>query len=116
MMKKDVQNKRIRKGDKVVVISGNDLGEVGTVLSRTSDKAIIQGINMRKKHVKKSQDNPQGGIVSIERPLHISKIALAGPDNKPVKLRAKTDEEGQRLLYYRAGEQEVTVRFVRKSK
>lgn len=116
MTKKVLQNKRIRKGDKVVITAGNDRGEIGTVLSRTEDRAIIQGVNVCKKHVKKSQDNPQGGIVSIERPIHISKIAIAGKDNKPVKLKVKVDGEGQRTLYYQDGKEEVTVRAVRKSK
>lgn len=116
MTKKAIQNKRIRKGDKVVITAGNDRGETGTVLSRTEEYAVIQGVNVRKKHVKKTQNNPQGGIISVERPIHVSKIAIADKDNKPVKLKVKVDGEGQRTLYYQNGKEEVTVRAVRKSK
>ncbi len=110
----NLQNKRIRTGDKVVIIAGNDRGEVGNVLSRTDDTAIVQGVNIRKKHVKKSQTNPQGGIVSIERPIHVSKLQACGKDNKPVKLKVKTEDNGERTLYYRNGDEEVTVRSIRK--
>ncbi len=48
-MEKKIQNKRIRKGDKVIVRSGNDRGEVGTILSRDDDYAVVQGVNVRKK-------------------------------------------------------------------
>lgn len=116
MTNKVLQNKRIRKGDKVVIITGNDRGEVGTVLSRTDDHAIVQGINVCKKHVKKSQTHPQGGVTPIERPIHVSKLQFAGKDDKPVKLKCKVDGKGQRSLYYRDGNEEVTVRSVRKSK
>lgn len=63
MMKKATkQNKHIRKGDKVLVIAGNERGQVGTVLSRSDDRAVVQGLNLRKRHVKKSQTNPNGKI------------------------------------------------------
>ncbi len=116
MTSKVIQNKRIRKGDKVVITSGNDRGLVGVVLSRTEEYATIQGVNVRKKHVKKSQTNPQGGIVSMERPIHLSKLQFAGANDKPVKLRVKNEKEEGRTLYYRDGKEEVTVRAVRKSK
>jgi large subunit ribosomal protein L24 len=116
MNNKVIQNKRIRKGDKVVIIAGNDRGEAGVVLSRTEDRAIVQGINVRKKHVKKSTNHPQGGVIPIERPIHVSKLQFAGKDDKPVKLKAKVDKEGQRTLYYQDGKEQVTVRAVRKSK
>ena len=114
MSKNELQNKRIRKGDKVVIIAGNDRGEVGSVLSRTEDYAIVQGVNIRKKHVKKSQANPAGGIISIERPIHLSKLQAAGKDDKPVKLKVKTDAAGERTLFYRDADEEVTVRSIRK--
>ena len=53
MSNKEIQNKRIKKGDKVVITAGNDRGETGIVLSRTEERAIVQGINVRKKHGKK---------------------------------------------------------------
>jgi large subunit ribosomal protein L24 len=75
-MRKIKQNKNIKKGDKVFVRIGNDRGQQGEVISRTEEFAIVQGINVRKKSVKKSEANPSGGFVTMERPIHLSKLAL----------------------------------------
>ena len=66
-------NKKVRKGDRVIVISGANRGQAGLVLSRKGDKVIVQGLNMRKKHVKASQDS-KGGILELEAPIHISNL------------------------------------------
>lgn len=108
-------SKKIRKGDKVVAISGNDRGQIGTVLSVHDDKVVVQGLNVRKKHVKRSQANPQGGILELEKPIHISKLKVCGKDDKPVKLKVKVDEHGDRHLYYIDGDQETVHRSVKKS-
>jgi large subunit ribosomal protein L24 len=114
-MKKDNrQNKTIRKGDKVIVIAGNDKGLVGTVLSRTIDRVTINGVNVRKRHVKKSQQVPQGRIVEIERPIHISNIAHCIDEQKPRKVRVGYDAEGKRMLIYREGDTEMPYRSVKK--
>ncbi len=74
--KKTVRHQRhIKKGDNVYVIAGNDRGLSGSVLSRTNDSVTIQGINVKKKHVKKSEQNPQGGIIQFEKSIHISNVA-----------------------------------------
>lgn len=111
-----VQNKHIRKGDKVVITAGNDRGLTGLVLSRTADRALIQGINVRKKHTKKSQENPNGGVISIERPIHVSKLKLLNADGNAVKSRTRVNSEGNREIYYREGDQDVVLRSLKKSK
>ena len=116
MLETVVQNKRIRKGDKVVITAGNDRGITGVVLSRTADRALIQGVNVRKKHTKKSQENPNGGVVAIERPVHVSKLKLLSAEGKAVKARSRVDEEGNREIYYREGNQDVVLRSIKKSK
>lgn len=68
--------RKIRKGDKVYVISGNERGHSGVVLSRHGERVKIQGLNMCKKHVKKSQVNPKGDIITIEAALHVSNVKL----------------------------------------
>jgi large subunit ribosomal protein L24 len=79
----------IRKGDLVVAISGEDADgqKVGKVLQVFPEKgrAVVEGFNYIKKHVKKSQDNPQGGIVEKEAPLAVSKLKLhtRGEAKKP---------------------------------
>lgn len=115
MEKKAKQNKRIRKDDKVMIITGNSRGMTGTVLSRSGDRAIVQGVNICKKHVRKSQENPQGGIVELENPIHISNIMICSDDDKPVKLKVRHDKEGQRELCYKKGKKEVKYRSLKKS-
>ncbi len=114
MQKKKKQNKQIRAGDKVMVIAGNDKGLVGTVQSRTDDRVIVAGVNVRKKHVRKSQLNPQGGIVDMERPIHISNVTMCVDEEKPRKLKVGVDHEGNRILVYREGDTESTYRSVKK--
>ena len=99
--------KRLKKEDKVIVISGNNKGMTGSVLRILGEKVVVQGINVRKKHVKPTQQSPKGSIVSVERPIHSSNVALC-VDGKPVKLRAKTDKKGVKSLYFISeGKEEV---------
>lgn len=114
MQKEKKQNRKIRTGDKVMVITGNDKGLVGTVQSRTNDRITVTGVNVRKRHVRKSQLNPQGGIVDMERPIHISNVTLCVDEEKPRKLKVAADHEGNRILVYREGDTEATYRSVKK--
>jgi large subunit ribosomal protein L24 len=80
---------KIKKGDKVVVLSGKDKGRTGEVVRAMpkEGKVIVSGINVHARHRKPSQLNPQGGIERKEAPLHISKVAIATADNKPTRVR-----------------------------
>ncbi len=71
----------IRKGDRVMVIAGEYKGEVGEVLEvlPKKNRAVVEGVNIVKKHQKPSQKNPQGGIVEMEAPIHISNLMLIDP-------------------------------------
>ena len=64
------KTKKIKKGDRVLAIAGNYRGQTGTVLLVTGDGAVVQGLNIKKKHVKKSNTHPQGGIIEIEKPIN----------------------------------------------
>ncbi len=68
----------VKRGDQVLVISGNHKGETGKVARVISkkDQVIVEGVRMIKKHAKKSQDRPQGGILEVEGPIHISNVKL----------------------------------------
>ncbi len=80
---------KIRKNDNVMVISGNDRGKTGKVLKVFPKKlrVIVEGINVRKKHTKPSQNNPQGGIIEKESPIHISNVMLLDPkSNEPTRV------------------------------
>jgi large subunit ribosomal protein L24 len=79
---------KIRKGDKVVVLSGKDKGRSGEVLQvmPKDDKAVVRGVNIVRKHQKQTQSQ-EGGIISKEAPIHLSNIALADPkDGKPTRV------------------------------
>jgi large subunit ribosomal protein L24 len=80
---------KIRKNDNVMVIAGNDKGKTGKVLKvfRKDSRVIIEGINLRKRHTKPSQTNPQGGILEKESPIHISNVMIMDPNNNaPTRL------------------------------
>lgn len=99
---------KIKKGDKVVVLTGKDKGKKGTVLKvlPSEMRVVVEGINVAKKHVKPSQLNPQGGILSKEMPIHYSNLLLVDPktdlptkvgykilgDNKKVRFARKSGE------------------------
>jgi large subunit ribosomal protein L24 len=80
---------KIKSGDTVQVIAGEYKGQEGKVLKvlRDSDKVIVESINMIKKHLKPNAQNPQGGIVENEAPIHISNMALVDKDGKPTRVR-----------------------------
>ena len=84
---------KIRKGDKVVVLSGKDKGKTGEV-TRSMPKAmkvIVSGVNIHARHRKPSQTNPQGGIERAEAPMHVSKVAIADPKSgKATRVRFET--------------------------
>ena len=80
---------KIKKGDRVVVLSGKDKGRTGEVTRAMpkEGKVIVSGINVHARHRKPSQVNPQGGIERKEAPLHVSKVAIATGDGKPSRVR-----------------------------
>jgi large subunit ribosomal protein L24 len=80
---------KIKKGDRVVILSGKDKGRTGDVVKAMpkEGKVLVSGINVHARHRKPSQTNPQGGIERKEAPLHISKVAIATADGKPSRVR-----------------------------
>ena len=102
--------RHIRKGDMVIVTSGNDRGATGEVLRvipKTS-RVVVQGINVRSKHLKPSQNNPQGGIVRREMPVHISNVSPV-VDGKPTRVRWETREDGSKVRVAVRGGKELHV-------
>lgn len=80
---------KILKGDKVLVIAGKDRGKSGVVerVMPKESKVVVTGLNMVKKHLKKSAKNPQGGVIDTVRPIHISNVMLIDPNqNKPTRV------------------------------
>lgn len=72
---------KIIKGDKVKITVGKDKGKVGKIekVYRKQNKALILGVNIYKKHIKKSEKVPQGGVVEVPRPIDVSKVMLICP-------------------------------------
>ena len=85
---------KIKKGDRVVVLSGKDKGKTGTVtLSMPKDgKVVVEGINTVVRHTKPTQADPQGGKVTKEAPLHVCKVAHVTADGKPTRVRFETQD------------------------
>ncbi|HOP49074.1 MAG TPA: 50S ribosomal protein L24 [Ignavibacteriales bacterium] len=75
---------KFKKGDTVIVIAGNDKGKTGKILKvlPKENRVIIEGVNIRKKHTRPTQLNPQGGIIEKEMPIHISNVMYYDEKNK----------------------------------
>jgi large subunit ribosomal protein L24 len=69
---------RVKKGDTVRVIAGNDLGRTGKVLKvfPRSERVVVEGVNLIKRHQRPTQKNPKGGILEKEAPIHVSNVAV----------------------------------------
>ena len=89
---------KIKKGDKVVILSGKDKGRTGEVVKAMpkDSKVIVSGINVHARHRKPDQANPQGGIDRKEAPLHVSKVAIATADGKPSRVRFE-ERDGKKV-------------------
>ena len=85
---------KIKKGDRVIVLSGKDKGKTGEVtLALPKDgKVVVSGVNGAVRHVKPSQGDPQGGLKRAEAPLHVSKVAHVTADGKPTRVRFETQD------------------------
>ena len=106
-------SKWIKKGDKVVVIAGNDRGKTGEVVARQEDRVIVQGVNIRKKHAKRRAKTGAGEIHEIEMPIHISNVSLCNTEGRPVKARVRISGKNKELFYFE-GDKQIAVRQVRK--
>lgn len=99
---------KIKKGDKVVILSGKDKGKTGEVTKSLprDGKVIVGGINMMTRHKKPSQSDPNGGLERIEAPMAVSKVAIADPkDGKATRVGFKFLEDGRKVrVAKRSGE------------
>lgn len=93
---------RVRKGDKVVVVSGKDKAKTGTVLAvyPKEDRVLVEGVNVIKRHSKPNPTNPEGGIIEREAPIHLSNIQLADPKTgEPTRVGFKELQDGKKVRY-----------------
>jgi large subunit ribosomal protein L24 len=100
--KTKVTKVQIRKGDTVIVIAGDAKGKEGKVskVLVSENKAIVEGLNMVKRHLKPTATKPQGSIVEKEAPIHISNLQLKDPKNgKPTRVGKKLDSNKKIVRY-----------------
>jgi large subunit ribosomal protein L24 len=99
---------KIRKGDKVMVLTGRDKGRTGEVFEVRPDEnvALVRGVNMVKRHQKQSQ-NQEGGIISKEAPIHLSNIAYLGKDGKPTRVGFKIQADGKKVRIAKSSGAEI---------
>jgi len=98
---------KIKKGDKVVVLSGKDKGKHGEVTRALprEDKVVVAGVNVATRHRKPSQANPQGGLDRFEAPLHVSKVAIEDPKTgKPTRVRFEVRDGKKVRVAVKSGE------------
>ena len=89
---------KLKKGDKVVVITGVNKGKEGTITRILDEKVIVEGINIVTKHVKPKNNNGTGEIVEVERPIHRSNVMIIDPKTKkPTKIKMDFDKDGKKI-------------------
>ena len=100
----------IKKGDMVQVIAGKDKGKQGKVLKVevSKQRAIVEGVNICKKATKPNAQNPQGGIIEKEAPIHVSNLMVLDPrSGKPTKVGRKADAKGKLVRYAKKSGEEI---------
>ncbi|MBK5957889.1 50S ribosomal protein L24 [Rhodoplanes elegans] len=100
---------KIRKGDKVVVLTGRDKGRTGEVIEvrPTENRALVRGVNMVKRHQRQSAQQ-EGGIISKEAPVHLSNLAVADPkDGKPTRIGFKILADGKKVRFAKRSGAEI---------
>jgi large subunit ribosomal protein L24 len=86
---------KIKKGDKVIVLTGKDKGKSGKVLRALPKKSLVlvEGVNIKKKHERKKRENQKGQIIDKTMPIHVSNVMLLGDNGKPTKVAFKKEGE-----------------------
>jgi large subunit ribosomal protein L24 len=100
----------IKKGDSVMVITGESKGQKGRVLevNRVKERALVEGINLVSKHTKPNAKAPQGGIIKKEAPVHISNLMLIDPTSgKPTRVGKKLNDKNKLVRYSKKSGEEI---------
>jgi large subunit ribosomal protein L24 len=99
---------RIQKGDQVVVIAGKDKGKKGKVMKfdAESNRVLVEGVNLVKRHMKPNPRMQQGGILEREQPIHASNVMAVDPKTgKGTRVKTKTDDKGVKVRVAKSGEE-----------
>jgi large subunit ribosomal protein L24 len=97
---------KIKKGDRVIVLSGKDKGRTGEVTQALpkEGKVVVSGVNVHVRHTKPSQGDPQGGLKRAEAPLDVSNVAHVTADGKPTRVRFETRDGKKVRVAVKTGE------------
>lgn len=101
---------KLKKGDKVIVISGKDKGKVGNIQKALpkENKVIVDGVNVRKKHIKPTQANPEGSIQEIFAPIHVSNVMYYDEKSKKAsRIGYKVNKDGKKIRVLKATGKEI---------
>lgn len=100
---------KVKKGDQVKVMSGEDKGKEGRVLEvqTKKDRVIIEGINIVTKHVKPSATNPQGGIEKKEAAIHVSNVMVVDNQGNPTRIGRRRQENGKLVRYSKKSNEDL---------
>jgi len=91
---------KIKKGDRVRVLSGKDRGKEGVVMRAIpeADRVIVEGVNVAKKHQRPTRMTMQGGIIDKDMPIHVSNVAIISPgDGRPTRVAYRFDDQGRKI-------------------
>lgn len=96
---------RLKVGDTVKVVAGDDKGQSGKVIRvlRSKNRVVVEGVNKVLKHVKRSQKNPQGGRLSMETSIHASNVMLVGPNGETTRIGMRKTADGGKERFARNG-------------
>lgn len=109
-MEKQIYKIRLKKGDTVIVRTGKYKGQTGKIVAThpSENKVTVEGINIVKKAVKPTQANPQGGIIELTKPMHVSKVAIVDPSTKKAsRIGYSTDKDGNKIRVFKQSGKEI---------
>jgi len=100
---------KIKKGDNVTVIAGDDKGKKGRILEVliADNRAIVEGVNMVSKHTKPNAKHPQGGIIKQEAAIQLSNLMVNDAEGKPTKVGRRMGEKGKLVRYAKTTQAEI---------
>ena len=89
---------KLKTGDKVRVIAGSNKGKEGKITKKLDNRVIVEGVNLRKKHLKPKDNNGTGEIVEVEAPIHVSNVMFIDPKTKkPTRIGHDVDKNGKKV-------------------
>ena len=109
-MSNPVYKVRLKKGDTVMVRSGKFKGQTGqiTEVHPKTNQVTVEGVNIVKRHTKASRSQPQGGILEVTKPIHVSKVGIYDPvKKKPSRIGYKFDKNNQKVRIYKTSGKEI---------